>query len=1217
MATYPQVYESAVKEDNLQGEGYVQLEWNDTGSTPIPAGEVCPLDSNFVLFSKHWPSQTSAYGWRYSPKYQHRLAQLAYLPCYFKLKDADNNDVTLSTYPYTGDAATIAQHIVNCLKDHGDLGNGWTVGSIGVSGTKSMQFDGDTIKSAAQKIADAWETEFFFNWADKTFNIGAVAAPQGAATPEYNAGTLVSASDGGIQYNCFRILGGTRNMSKKSISGQNVAVTERLMLDPEDYPGSIIDKRSGAEPKIMKDVVFDGVFPKMELFIYDVRERPCYLCDEEGNKIPDAYELDAGGNRVIDPETGLPKVAIDPVTGQPRYKRYSKWYFKLAYYDGEQMQPYEYDTNLGIADLPLSLVFQMNDRTGAADQPLIAREFEVVYYDNQNPDPEHGNDDVSSQWFQPEHGDFRIIFSVQNDLILPSTSTDGLCPYEHDTTNHQPSLLSNTVTLTNVAMDDVYIAAAQKELAEKGEAAANIESRDKSSFTYQTYGTAPTLGSAVSGGIVSSVREDLITHEIQYTVGHYQSSKSLIGRLSDKIEAATAGSGKATTNSGNPTTGGTTTVIQGGVPEDSIPVISQLAGVNSLRIGVERVRDLMGTKGILALTAILLYDSIKDKMPVSCVFGSGSSGITPGTYSITYNNGTLTTTGGIVLPASVTDYADLLTYFAATHEILGNYTFTIYGTVNEQATYNMYDLWVKSVAVPKVHTASGNNAGIEVYIWNGEEWEMIREYVRTLIENLGDEIRLIVYGSNYQGQQASGIVVTMGQLEAFSEKFTTDPQTGEITGVGRSSLVLTSESGVLSTDYYDAQGNRVTGASIATQVYSCQEEGQTKYRSRLLLNADNVAISGECITIGTTDPQTGQVTPTAVFTNGKITASLIDVDTLAASLVNTQTLNAKYATITSLEALAATVGEISADVITVNDVLTAPEFVTSVISAVEGGNITVVNSSQQETFKITQAGDVTIRGTVNADSGYFKGELQGATGTFSGSLTSNDNKVLLTSTRMSGWGFQYTWRGFAVSNNGFISGDLATIGARIDDGGYDYGRIALVKRATGQSSSQSQIHDYDIILDASDGSISGANVTATQIKPTGRLLMATAVIGHTLNEFTPSSSGNTIPISQGNKVTINGNHDTVFLPTLDSCRSSLNVNSNTHFAIDLIVMAATGTSFKVYGYIDSSHGEDCPHIRSNNYDDTTNGISMAQGDVLHFVIVYDGSFNAFIISHRN
>ena len=38
---------------------------------------------------------------------------------------------------------------------------------------------------------------------------------------------------------------------------------------------------------------------------------------------------------------------------------------------------------------------------------------------------------------------------------------------------------------------------------------------------------------------------------------------------------------------------------------------------------------------------------------------------------------------------------------------------------------------------------------------------------------------------------------------------------------------------------------------------------------------------------------------------------------------------------------------------------------------------------------------------------------------------------------------------------------------------------------------------------------------------------------------------------------------------------------------------------------------------SNDYDDITNGISMAQGDVLHFVIVYDGSFNAFIISHRN
>lgn len=77
---FPETYESIIREENINDGGYVQMEWNDTERAPIATGTVCPIDSDYLLFSTYWPSQQSAYSYRYAPKFLHRLAQLDYLP---------------------------------------------------------------------------------------------------------------------------------------------------------------------------------------------------------------------------------------------------------------------------------------------------------------------------------------------------------------------------------------------------------------------------------------------------------------------------------------------------------------------------------------------------------------------------------------------------------------------------------------------------------------------------------------------------------------------------------------------------------------------------------------------------------------------------------------------------------------------------------------------------------------------------------------------------------------------------------------------------------------------------------------------------------------------------------------------------------------------------------------------------------------------------------
>ena len=125
------------------------------------------------------------------------------------------------------------------------------------------------------------------------------------------------------------------------------------------------------------------------------------------------------------------------------------------------------------------------------------------------------------------------------------------------------------------------------------------------------------------------------------------------------------------------------------------------------------------------------------------------------------------------------------------------------------------------------------------------------------------------------------------------------------------------------------------------------------------------------------------------------------------------------------------------------------------------------------------------------------------------------------------------------------------------------------------------------------------------------------IVGHQLNNFTPSSSVNVIDPNKGKYVLVKGTYGTCYLPTLSMCRNFLGVNNSTSFAFDLHIFAADGASFTLYGYRSSSYGSDCPHMRNpDDYQDMTGGIGMAKGDTVLLTIIYDGSnFNAFLMGH--
>ena len=134
---------------------------------------------------------------------------------------------------------------------------------------------------------------------------------------------------------------------------------------------------------------------------------------------------------------------------------------------------------------------------------------------------------------------------------------------------------------------------------------------------------------------------------------------------------------------------------------------------------------------------------------------------------------------------------------------------------------------------------------------------------------------------------------------------------------------------------------------------------------------------------------------------------------------------------------------------------------------------------------------------------------------------------------------------------------------------------------------------------------------------TGHGVLNGHVVGHQLNDFTPSSSVNTIDPNKGKYVLVRGTYGTCYLPTLFQCRTFLGVSNSTKFAFDLYITAATGASFTLYGYRSASYGANCPHMRNPDDDqDMTGGLGMGKADTVHLLITYDGSnFYAYIMGH--
>ena len=191
--------------------------------------------------------------------------------------------------------------------------------------------------------------------------------------------------------------------------------------------------------------MYDDIFPRLDLYAYDVRERTLDLVDNKGHKVYDKM-----------------------VNGKKTYKKYSIWYLRLAYptynTDGKTIARWDdFKAPKGIVldGYALKAVFLPNE-TGK-NSALAGREFEMRFHDEhptfpRKNDPETGL--VEDTGMQVNVGDYEIKFNDEGGMIIPTTSAQGLVPYGEKT----PSLNGDKVVLFNITMPQEHVKSAQGRL---------------------------------------------------------------------------------------------------------------------------------------------------------------------------------------------------------------------------------------------------------------------------------------------------------------------------------------------------------------------------------------------------------------------------------------------------------------------------------------------------------------------------------------------------------------------------------------------------------------------------------------------------------------------------------------------------------------------------------------------------------------------------------
>lgn len=447
------VTKNAKHEQELMKSDYIRLEWSQEEYMSLPVGAYIEHEGvKYSLFEQYVPDNNGGV-YQYKPEFQHPMMLLAHTPCLLTTRDSVGNEIKQTDWTYTGILSTILGRLQNIIYDQ--LGIMLTFktnfkATTDVEESATCTFSGVDIISAFSEVCNQFGgIEYLIDWDSKTVWFGDIFLGDEVSLEEGGNVGMASKSTNAKDYaNYFIVRGGTRNITNKTASGDNVQSDSRLSI----YD---IDKRANEEqPKVQKVLIFDHIYPQLDLYVYNVRKRVRRLKDEDKQYVVKSYNADGS-------------VA--------EYKTYAVYYMRLAYKEGEAWKDYTINNPSDdiVAGKKLTASFEPNEK-GTHSQ-LAGREYELIYHKADKTiiaNPTIGDSGVNIL-----AGDYEIVFEQDGDLIIPNIDT--LQPWGNST----PDDTCDKVVLYNIVMSDEYITNAKVRLAEEAEKEIARQYTDKTNYT--------------------------------------------------------------------------------------------------------------------------------------------------------------------------------------------------------------------------------------------------------------------------------------------------------------------------------------------------------------------------------------------------------------------------------------------------------------------------------------------------------------------------------------------------------------------------------------------------------------------------------------------------------------------------------------------------------------------------------------------------------------
>lgn len=238
---------------------------------------------------------------------------------------------------------------------------------------------------------------------------------------------------------------------------------------------------------------------------------------------------------------------------------------------------------------------------------------------------------------------------------------------------------------------------------------------------------------------------------------------------------------------------------------------------------------------------------------------------------------------------SIIDSDSYAMAFKTVFDIVGQQTLTCFSSVQTQ-NMKLYDLVLRNIKWHdpfKDETVDGN---VEVLMYNGKSWETLKECTRAIIDNLGDELRLVVFGSDGKGAtDASGLVTRAMFSELFSQKVKDDKVVTEstistwlgendyLTGASIKSWA-TDEAGFVKSATLDAYVKRVSNGdgtySLESDIVLSADKinfiGKTIINNKFWVDKDGIVYMDDANVSGTINATSGKIAGFSINGNGLV-----------------------------------------------------------------------------------------------------------------------------------------------------------------------------------------------------------------------------------------------------------------------------------------------------------------------------------------------------------